>query len=320
MDLVSSARNPVPSGAIAGFIKTFDGVRLRYARWQATIAPERGTVCICQGRTEFIEKYFEVIADLRRRGFAVATFDWRGQGGSERLLDNPAKGHIRTFRDFDRDLEAFMTQAVQPSCKPPYIALGHSMGGHILLRHATLQTPSFERMVLSAPMIDISPQRLGGSHLKARLYAEVYCLLGLGRLYTRGGAGLPLDLGDFEGNELTNDRERFQRTSQIVQENPQLGLGAPTVSWLRAALRSISQLTAPDYPARVRVPTLLFAAGNDTIASTPAIEDFTQRLKLGKHDLIPEAKHEILMETDAVRRRFWAGFDAYLGVEATQIA
>ena len=99
-----------------------DGVQLRHARWDATRGPRRGTVCLFQGRGEFIEKYFEVIADLRRRGFAVATMDWRGQGGSTRLLANPRKGHVRSFAEFDRDLAHFMQEVVLPDCPAPYIA------------------------------------------------------------------------------------------------------------------------------------------------------------------------------------------------------
>ena len=77
MDLVALAKNPVPSGATAGVLKSPSGMRLRFARWEATRPPRRGTVCVFHGRGEFIEKYFEVVADLRRRGFAVATMDWR---------------------------------------------------------------------------------------------------------------------------------------------------------------------------------------------------------------------------------------------------
>ena len=90
MDLVALAKNPIPSGAITGMFRS-DKLRLRFARWEPTRGPVRGTVCLFQGRGEFIEKYFEVIADLRRRGFAVATMDWRGQGGSERLLSNATR-------------------------------------------------------------------------------------------------------------------------------------------------------------------------------------------------------------------------------------
>jgi hypothetical protein len=72
-------------------------MRLRFARWEATRPPRRGTVCVFHGRGEFIEKYFEVVADLRRRGFAVATMDWRGQGGSAHMLRNPNKGYVRSW-------------------------------------------------------------------------------------------------------------------------------------------------------------------------------------------------------------------------------
>ena len=61
MELVALPRNPVPSGATVGFFKGYDGTELRFARWDATRSPRRGTVCLFGGRTEFIEKYFEVI-------------------------------------------------------------------------------------------------------------------------------------------------------------------------------------------------------------------------------------------------------------------
>lgn len=320
MDLFASARNPIPSGAVSGFITTPDGLKLRVARWEATVAPYRGTVCICQGRAEFIEKYFEVVDDLRRRGFAVIAFDWRGQGLSQRVLGNPCKGFVRSFREYDTDLAAVVTQVALPNCPPPYYALGHSMGGHVLVRHAAGPQPAFERMVLSAPMIDIAPERLGTPHAFARLYAESVCGAGMGRVYTLGGKDMPLDLGAFDTNELTSDRERFMRSNQVVRENIRLSLGAPTVAWLRAALRSIAQIGDARFAGRIKVPMLIFAASRDTIASTPAIEAFAGRLKLGTLDIIPDAKHEILMETDEVRRRFWAGFDAYLGVELARSA
>ena len=128
MELVTLAKNPVPSGATVGAFRGHDGTELRYARWDATRMPRRGTVCLFGGRAEFIEKYFEVVADLRRRGFAVATMDWRGQGGSQRMLANPRKGHVRGFWEYDRDLIRFMKDIVLPDCPPPFIGLAHSMG------------------------------------------------------------------------------------------------------------------------------------------------------------------------------------------------
>jgi len=60
---------------------------------------------------------------------------------------------------------------------------------------------------------------------------------------------------------------------------------------------------------------MLFAAGKDTIISTRAIEKFGVRLKVGNLILIPGCRHEILQERDVFRQRFWAAFDAYLGVK-----
>ena len=97
----------------------YDGTKLRYACWEATRGPKRGTVCIFPGRGEYIEKYFEAVADLRRRGFGVAIMDWRGQGGSERRLSNQRKGHVVGFTEYDRDLAIFMNTIVLPNLPHP---------------------------------------------------------------------------------------------------------------------------------------------------------------------------------------------------------
>src|SRR5687767_6022509 len=94
MDLVSIPANPAPPNAVAGALKTPDGVTLRYVRWPPP-AGRKGTVCIFQGRGESAEKYFETVRDLQARGFAAAIVDWRGQGLSDRALADRRKGYVR---------------------------------------------------------------------------------------------------------------------------------------------------------------------------------------------------------------------------------
>jgi lysophospholipase len=317
MDLVSLAKNPVPSGATVGSFAGYDGAPLRFARWEATRGPRRGTVCLFGGRGEYIEKYFEVIADLRRRGFAVATMDWRGQGGSARILSDRSKGYVGNFAEYDKDLVRFMKNLVLPDCPPPYVGLGHSMGASILMRHAVMPGSWFERLVLTTPLIAVDERLLGYPLRMVRSYCEVGGAVGLGGLYVLGGRPEPLEIKqEFDGNPLTSDHERWARNRAILQAAPRLGLGSPTIGWLKAALRSCARLSEPGYPLAVQVPMLMFAAGNDEIVSTRAIEEFGVRLKVGTHLLIPHSRHEILMETESVRQRFWAAFDAYLGVNA----
>ena len=315
MDLVGLAKNPVPSGASVGVFSGHDGAELRYARWTRSRGPKRGTVCLFGGRGEFIEKYFEVVADLRRRGFAVATMDWRGQGGSGPRLRNRRKGHVRRFSDYDRDLLRFMKDIVLPDCPPPYVALGHSMGAHILLRNAVMPGSWFERMILVAPMIRLARATMPAPAMLVRGLAGAACLLGAGGLYVPGGGDIPWEVTSFEGNPLTSDRERFMRNRAIVEAAPDLAIGAPTIGWLRAALASMRKLQAPGYPARVRMPLLLVAAAEDKIVSSRTIEDFSLKLKVGSCIVIPHARHEILQERDALRQQFWAVFDAYVGVD-----
>src|SRR3954471_3273541 len=123
MDLVSIPANPVPDDVVTGMLKTSDGVTLRFARWHPPPG-RKGTVCVFQGRAECIEKYFETVRELRARGFAVAMIDWRGQGGSERALSDPRKGHIGDFSEYERDAEALMKEVVLPDCPPPIFAIG----------------------------------------------------------------------------------------------------------------------------------------------------------------------------------------------------
>lgn len=314
MQLLSLATNPVPSGATAGVLNAYDGAPLRFARWDATRGPRRGTVCLLGGRGEFIEKYFEVIAELRRRGFSVAAMDWRGQGGSYRATGDFGRGHVGSFSAYDRDLVRFMKDIVLPDCPPPYIGMAHSMGANILLRHAVEAGSWFERMVLCAPMIAIAPARLRYPRALAQAYAETGSLLGLATRFVPGGSPVPIELSPFSGNLLTHDRERYERNQAVLKAAPNLGTGSPTFGWVRAALRSCAAIGAPDYPEKVKVPALLFAAGDDEIVSVSAIERFASGLKVGTHILMPGSRHEILQETDGIRRLFWAAFDAYFDI------
>ena len=54
MTLVSIPANPTPEGAVTGMLKTRDGMALRFARWPPPPG-RKGTVCLFQGRAEFIE-------------------------------------------------------------------------------------------------------------------------------------------------------------------------------------------------------------------------------------------------------------------------
>jgi len=308
MTLVSIPANPVPDGAVTGTLKTRDGVALRFARW-APPPGRKGTVCLFQGRAEFIEKYFETVRDLRARGFAVATLDWRGQGLSQRALSNPRKGYVRDFDDYGIDLEIFLREIVLPDCPPPFFALAHSMGATVLLRAAYQGHRWFDRMVLLAPMIALPGMR---RTMATRVAVKIMRLLGLGGSYVPGGDATVLMRRPFIGNLLTSDPVRYARNMAVVEAEPALATAWPTVRWADAAFRVMREFANPGYPAKIRQPMLVVAAGYDGIVSTPAIDEFAVRLRGGSHLIVPGARHELLQEQDRYRMQVLAAFDAFV--------
>ncbi|WP_027583729.1 alpha/beta hydrolase [Bradyrhizobium sp. Ai1a-2] len=308
MTLVSIPANPVPEDVVSGTIKTPDGAELRFARW-APPPGRKGTVCVFTGRGEMIEKYFETVRDLRDRGFAVAMIDWRGQGHSSRRLRDPRKGYVRNFADYEIDVETFVQQVVLPDCPPPYFALAHSMGGAVMLRIAHAGKRWFDRMVLSAPMIDLPGRRT--SFIPTTLL-RIMRLAGQGGRYVPGGSDDLVGLSPFINNPLTSDPVRYSRNAAVLEEDSTLGIGAPTVAWADTAFKAMRTFRQYYYPSQIRQPILMLAASNDTVVSTPAIEEFAYHLRAGSHLVIAGSKHEILQEQDRYRAQFWAAFDAFV--------
>lgn len=308
MKLISIPANPVPEDVVSGTLKTPDRIDLRFARW-APPAGRKGTVCIFQGRAEFIEKYFETARELRSRGFAVATMDWRGQGMSQRTLRDPKKGYVESFREYETDLEAFMREIVLPDCPPPYYAIGHSMGASILTRIAYRGYQWFDRMVLCAPLISLGPQLLTPF---AKPAVSLLNGIGMGTSYVPGGSPMVVASQPFLGNVLTSDPVRHARTAAVLEAEPALGLGSPTNAWASAAFAMMKEFENVNYPGKIRQPIMMIAAGRDVTVSTPAIEQFAGRLRAGSHLIIAGSRHEMMMETDRYRAQFWAAFDAFV--------
>lgn len=310
MVLFATPANPVPPDARVNVLVADDGIKLRSASWLATSGSRRGTICLLQGRAEYIEKYFETINDLRALGFAVATVDWRGQGGSERPLSNPRKGHVSHYDRYETDLVALIERVIKPDCPPPYFALAHSTGGLILLRFLSRRKTQFERVVFSAPFLGLGSayQPVGLAKLLIRVASE----LGMSRLLTPTGSTEAGEKEPFLGNFLTSDKSRYARNANIVATEPSLGIGAPTIGWVQASLNAMADIESEGALEKIRVPSLILVAGNDAIVSNQAIESNARRLALGRHLYIDGAQHELLMERDLFREQFLAALHTFL--------
>ena len=311
MELFETAGNVMPHGAIVSGVRTRDGLKLRVARWPVSGAA-RGTVAIAMGRSEFIEQYYEVVAALLARRFDVVIWDWRGQGQSDREIRQGRRGHVSSFAAYRRDLVAVEAQVLRAFAPRPWYGFGHSMGGALLIDQAHDRTSPFERLVLSAPMIDV-PLRYKKS---VRALARVVNAVGFGSRLIPGGKEVSPFTRAFVDNVLTRDPRQYRRLATAITQLPKLAVGAPTVRWLVGAFDLMQRFENPFYAVETLLPILIVASGADRIVDTAATERFAIRLKAGSCLVVPGARHQLIMEGEAVTAQFWAAFDAFIPGEA----
>ncbi len=299
--------NPAPENAITGFFDTYDNKKLRYAIFRADVTRAKGTVILLQGRNETIEKYYETIRDLTAAGLWVATFDWRGQGGSERLLRDPLPGYVRRFSDYERDLEQFLEEIVLPDARLPFFIVAHSAGALIALSAAPRLANRIERIAVTSPFVGLKDDRFSQTTLLVA--ARIACLIGLGGVAPTGSKRSNLHFSD---NVLTSDPVRFQRNRAIYDICPEFTLSGPTFRWISESLKTIDRVQKSDHLASIRIPTLLLGAGADSIVPHHMLEDMASRFRASELITIDYAKHELFQEADIYREQAMAAIKAFI--------
>lgn len=297
--------NPVPDNHIVGTFTGHGNKKLRYAIFRSSHSVARGTIVLLHGRNECIEKYFETINDLTAKGFWVATFDTRGQGGSERLLKKAHAGYVRRFSDYQKDVSLFLEQVVLPDTRLPFFVLAHSTGGLIALSMAPSLSNRIERMVLSAPFIALSGQSMPSWLIKTLVTS--LSLIGLGGLQV----GKDQRERSFEDSPLTSDPVRFARNAAIGTEHPELFIGAPTARWLFEVLRTMPRVTRQEHLTDITVPTLLLAPIRDAITPYAAQEELSRNFRAAQLIPVTGARHELFLERDVYRSQALAAIDTF---------
>lgn len=305
--LVSIDANPRPPNGKAVFVTNGD-VRLRVARWPAR-GEAKGTVILANGRTEFIEKYFEVIGELLDRGYEVLTFDWRGQGLSTRELEARERGHVKSFDDYFADLDAIFASPIAQNLPEPRFLVAHSMGGNITFRYVQMNPNLVRRALFNAPMFGIVA-RAAQPALHAMGRAAV--MLGQGEEEPFFSKPAALGQEEFEINPVTSDRERFERTKKTVAAEPDLWTAGLSWDWAVAAFDSVAALWQPSVLENYRTPSLLIGAGREKLVTPDAPARLAKHVQPCEAVTIEGAKHEIMMERDPFRRQFWALFDEFM--------
>ncbi len=295
--------NPRPEGAEVVWFQGAAGRRLRACLAPALNASAaRGTAIVCPGRTEFIEKYFEVARELQAKGFAVLILDWPGQGLSERLLEEPLKGHIDRFETFMGALRNGLDE-LRERLPRPHVSLAHSMGGAIALAAIVENRVKVEAAAFCAPMWG----------LKSRIFGMRYLVWAM-RVMGRSGdyAVQPGPDETFETNLVTHDEDRWKIQRALTDAAPDLSLGPVTWGWLGASLDIFNTFAKAQKLRAADIPMMVATAEEEKLVDNAAHARVCAHLPDVEHITVAGARHEILMERDDKRAEFWAAFDRLL--------
>lgn len=293
--------HPIFATAQTQWVTTQDGKHLRLAIWSDGA---RGTVHIFSGRTEYIEKYADVIQKLVSRGYAVTAHDWRGQGLSTRNQEHPMRCHIMDFAEFQLDAKAIM-DACHDLPKPRKLFC-HSMGGAIGLRYLHGEH-EIESAVFSAPMwgiyipLTLRPvANMITGHVD-RHDRQWHCVFGTDErpyeTYT-----------PFWRNLLTTNRETYAELGQTLKTFPELGLGGPTYYWYAAAKAEMDDLLNMEAP---KVPALVFVGSKEKIVDAKRLSSYTNSAQSFRLINVAGAKHETYIERPQIQDKFWDQIDSF---------
>lgn len=304
-------RRAIPAAARISQWHAADGWALRRFDWAAEGAP-RGSILYHGGRGDIFEKYLELFAHWHGEGWSITSFDWRGQGGSGRLWSDPHVGHVGDFASYIADFAAFWRDW-SANAAGPRVVMGHSMGGHLLLRALVEGVVRPDAAVLVAPMLGLK------SAFGARLGERIARIIG-----GIGNSARPAwRTNEKPGSKttrqqlLTYDPDRYEDELWWQAQKPELLLGPPSWRWVIEAFGSTRRVREDARLATLPTPVLLLVPMADQLVDPHAALGVGARLPDARVVRFgDESAHEVLREADPVRNRAIGEIDLFLAARA----
>lgn len=294
----------LPEAALVGREQMADGATIR-----TLLLPHPRPIAnllLLTGRADFLEKWAGAISELHETGFAIASFDWRGQGGSSRLTQSGA-GHIDSFDTWLSDLDHLAGWAKAALAGEKWLALGHSMGGHLLTRWiadpARRNLPLRETLdgaVLAAPFFGLGgPVAMKAAALRL---APLQVARGLAANFAWGQKPYgTLQQRAERQYLLTGSRAHFEDEGLWVRAHPELATGGVSWGWIKAFADSEAVLERLPLE-QLELPVQMLLADRERLVDNRAALRIAARIPNLRHLILPGAAHELLREADEVRQ------------------
>ncbi|MCK6265736.1 alpha/beta fold hydrolase [Vibrio sp. ZSDE26] len=256
-------------------------------------------IVVVNGRIESAWKYQELFHDLFYQGYDIYSFDHRGQGMSDRLIENKEMGYVEQFDDYIDDMALIVDSFSLDNYEKRFL-LAHSMGGAIATRYIQTQSDHpFDAIALSAPMFGVNMSTL--LRPIAIPFAQVMSMASAQPRYAPGQQGYypkPFDV-----NPLTQSKSRYHWFRDLYEDKPELKLGGPSHHWVGQGLMAAKQCI--QQTRQIKLPLLLLQAGEESIVDNNAQIRFIKKLARSNKQcalkIVYGSKHELLFEQDCHR-------------------
>ena len=297
--IVTINRRAIPDGAVESRWQAEDGWSIRQIDWKADTQTPRGSMLLLPGRGDIYEKYIETLAHFRAQGWNVSSTDWRGQGGSGRLTDNPYIGHISDYGIWVDDLVRYWTRWKSEN-PGPHVIVAHSMGGHLTARALIEKRIDPDAVVMCGPMLGLKGMGLPAliAYPMARLMAKI---LGSKKPAWKVSETPATPLA-IRQKLLTHDDDRYADELFWWGKRSELVMGPASWGWVSRGYQSNRWINAPGQWEKIDCPMLFFGTTVDQLVSYKAIAEAAARVPGAEIKTYGrECAHEILREADPVR-------------------
>ncbi|XJS11445.1 alpha/beta fold hydrolase [Aerococcaceae bacterium WGS1372] len=266
------------------------------------------TIVIVHGLNEFKEKYFELAYYLLQNDYNVLIFDQRDHGQSRQDLSSQLIDTIE-FDDYIEDLKILVEYIrVQYALTASFFALGHSMGGAVLMGFIQKYPNVFECAVLTSPMLTIntSPYPQSLTYLLSRLAKR----LSLSNRPIPSNASEKVfpkteEFSNIQSDSpLTNSEARRKYSANINKKVNQMITTDVTLNWLNTSMKYLNEINQSKNLVAVSLPILLFKSSDDSIVDSMGIDKAAELLANSRLITVNDAGHELYQEINAILRPY----------------
>ena len=278
----------------SGFFDTFDGKKIFYEYFLTENS--HSSVVVVHGLSEFTKKYYEFTNYLLNQGYNVFLYDQRCHGYSDRLADRPELIHIDCFDDLVADLATYIETIVKPADPKPLYLYAHSMGGAVGLLYLSKHPDTFQKAVLSSPLIAPITSNLPefpfrwGTAIGGRLVGTK------AKFYFSNEYNPDITYDDIP----RGSRNRVSHTLNMRRSEPRYQSTPMTLGCVYNTLILRKRLLHRRFTDSIQTPVLMLCAETDTMVKLKPQKQFAEKCGACQRVVVPHSNHAMLTDDSSI--------------------